>query len=1291
MTPPAESFTIASIELSKPLAPLMTGGRPVLALARWQGRPIGWVSLNPAEKAIPPAELETAVFQQLAWPLILNTLADATPAPASSPPISIVICTRNRPTLLERCLASVVSLQYPAFEVIVVDNAPDDEATRAAAARFRARYVREDRPGLDWARNRGIAEARNDIIAFTDDDATVDPAWLEGIARGFESPAVMAVTGLVAPMELDTPAQTLFERVYGGMGKGFTGRLFHRSQMRPSQMIAIHAVGVGANMAFRRAAFDQVGEFDTALDVGTPSGGGGDLDMFHRIITAGMPLWYEPRALVWHQHRREMPLLERQLYDDGRSFGVYLRKLWKTRSVPRYSLLRFTVFHWGRWLVGRVVAGMLGRHRMPSPLLRAGLRGALASPGAYRATYRSDRLLRHRAPGAPPAAQDALEVSVIVPAFNARSTLAECLESVRNQTCARWEVVVVDDGSTDGTVALAKEYAARDPRIKVVEQQHAGLSAARNLGLAKARYSWVLFLDADDWVLPTQLERMTAVLADDPSLDAVHCGWRIATETGETLEEDRCRATGDLFHLLARHPAFVVHACLIRRRLVQSVGGFDPAFPTIEDWVMWQRVARGGCRFGHVPEPLAGYRMKSGSMSSEVGITMEQGLRAIALGHGTDPSVPCAAPEHAAGRPADEEAEAQLAFLGWPAGIMLARGEDARALLARVKPSPWPGLASYLGEIIYSAAPRALGRARSVWSRIWPEVSANVEAFLLAVEAHASAPGLSRAVRHDLARRILQDSTEPFPVTIGATRGIRLELTDPVTEVPVSSEIERLWCSVEVEGERIGVVELPVCAAVVPSAVLKDAVADQFAWLILGRFFQRTVYRAENIVGEHDTVGWDILLREAWSDATEAAVPMVQENGWIAIEISRPLPDPGSLNPEGTFNVLAGGVSAGAFNLPPKDVKSVQAIRSAINELLGYELCRVVVREALIGSPWDDRRLRDRLRAKADQQSPTGSALPMEWRRLIETSGPVAILERRGELPIGGSGSRRAVLPGEAAADLGLAGRPALVAYVPEIVSRPITPIHRDPGSAAAPAAQATPDVTDRLPILRYTQVAENGTAARARWRVTPRQFELQLRYLRDAGFHSVSLAAWRAAMAHRRPLPGRAVLITFDDGYIDFASEAWPLLRQYGFSALVFVVSERVGGKNDWDPSAAAGDALMDWNALRRLQSEGLEVGSHSATHPRLSSLPVADVVREAATSKTAIERELDRPVSAFAYPFGDHDAAIQHLVGACGYDQGFTCFPSGRASLNGRLLNQPRIEVFGSDDLAAFIAKLE
>ena len=172
----------------------------------------------------------------------------------SLPEISVIVCTRDRPRSLCRCLASLTRLDPGAGEVIVVDNASRTEETREIVSRTPFRYVREERPGLNWARNRGADEARHDIVAYVDDDVRVDPGWIRGIARGFRSPDVDAVTGLVVPAEMETRPQHLFE-IYGGMGKGMEGRCFRGASMSPRALIRAQDVGVGANMAFRRPLY----------------------------------------------------------------------------------------------------------------------------------------------------------------------------------------------------------------------------------------------------------------------------------------------------------------------------------------------------------------------------------------------------------------------------------------------------------------------------------------------------------------------------------------------------------------------------------------------------------------------------------------------------------------------------------------------------------------------------------------------------------------------------------------------------------------------------------------------------------------------------------------------------------------------------------------------------------------------------------------------------------------------------------------------------------------------------
>lgn len=297
-------------------------------------------------------------------------------------PVTVVVCTRDRAASLARCLASLARLDHASYEVVVVDNAPRDDATARVVAATPFRYEREDRPGLDRARNQGIAAARHDLIAFTDDDVEAEPGWLRALTEPFADPRIAGlagVTGRVLPASLETRAEQLFEAYGNGMDKGDRPRLFDPARLTPAELLRVQAVGVGANMAFRRSALSAAGGFDPDLDAGTPAAGAGDLDLFHRLLCAGHALRYEPAARVRHHHRKTIPELRRLLRDNGRSYGVYLRKIWRCRTVSRPELARFAA-GWAAWLVGRLALGLAGRHRLPIGLLWAELSGALQSP-----------------------------------------------------------------------------------------------------------------------------------------------------------------------------------------------------------------------------------------------------------------------------------------------------------------------------------------------------------------------------------------------------------------------------------------------------------------------------------------------------------------------------------------------------------------------------------------------------------------------------------------------------------------------------------------------------------------------------------------------------------------------------------------------------------------------------------------------------------------------------------------------------------------------------------------------
>lgn len=276
--------------------------------------------------------------------------APATPAPSSPapgdppPPISVVLCTRERPEDLRGALASLLAMDYPDFEVVVVDNAPVTDGTArvvAEAADPRVRRVVEEVPGLASARNAGLAAAAHPLVAFTDDDVVADASWLHGIALGFSrADDVACVCGTVPSGELRTLPQAYFDwRV--SWGDNLEPRLYRLAEPPedlPLFPFQVGAYGTGANFAIRTSALGDLGDFDERLGAGTATRGGEDLDIFFRVLAAGFALAVEPSAIIWHRHRADDEALMAQARGYGVGLGAWLTKVALTTEHRRLAL-----------------------------------------------------------------------------------------------------------------------------------------------------------------------------------------------------------------------------------------------------------------------------------------------------------------------------------------------------------------------------------------------------------------------------------------------------------------------------------------------------------------------------------------------------------------------------------------------------------------------------------------------------------------------------------------------------------------------------------------------------------------------------------------------------------------------------------------------------------------------------------------------------------------------------------------------------------------------------------------
>lgn len=230
---------------------------------------------------------------------------------------------------------------------------------------------------------------------------------------------------------------------------------------------------------------------------------------------------------------------------------------------------------------------------------------------------------------------------------------------------------------------------------------------------------------------------------------------------------------------------------------------------------------------------------------------------------------------------------------------------------------------------------------------------------------------------------------------------------------------------------------------------------------------------------------------------------------------------------------------------------------------------------------------------------------------------------------------------------------------------------------------------TSGVKVLAYHWIDPDPGRKLREWGVTPRAFEAQMNALAAGGYRVVGLEEALQVVRGERPLIPGTVALTFDDGYRGLLEHALPVLERLGFRATFFLVTERVGEVNSWD--ARHGDpprALMGWDEAAGLLARGMEIGSHSRTHPFLPSLGERDLEKEIRGSKETIEDRLGRPIRFFSYPHGLYDERCRRLVVAAGYAGAWSSRPGGNRPGTDPFL-QRRTEITCGDTAWSFAFK--
>ena len=925
-------------------------------------------------------------------------------------------------------------------------------------------------------------------------------------------------------------------------------------------------------------------------------------------------------------------------------------------------------------------------------------------------------------------------ISVIVPAFNAATTLDETLASLTRQVFGDWEAIVVDDGSADATLRVAAAWAARDLRIRVIAAPHGGVGAARNRGMAEARGDWIQFLDADDALEPRHLAQMSQAIRSHPQADVLFCGWRVVSSGAEGPEQHPPDLT-QAFAVTARRAPFAIHSALTRRSAVEAAGQFDPDLPAAEDWDFWQRVARTGAKFAPVEGLYARYALRPGSAAHNLGNVLVCGLEVIRRGHAPDPRVHLPDPRHAAGADPGELSVYLAVHAIWVMGAALGLGKPRKVMAQVLKvaagqePSP-----QVVAECLIDGIARTTDAHAHAWLDIWPRVQRDTLRFLAALERRTGAPALARRTLRRI-ELLLADQLKPGEAgQIGGLLVTRIDLDQPLEEILLPRGVERVRCLIEREGVASGrfdvlADERLTQARMAPILEEEHGQAPAFAPVLEGRalWFERLKLNLpfrrrsagpqrprqdtanpaprssddywEKIFSEPDPWKYDNPYERLKYDQTLAAIPRRAFARGLELACA-----------EGHFTVdlagrveqlLATDISATALDraqarcahLTNVEFHQLDLANDAIPGLFDLIVCSEVLYY-----------LRDResLQAFANRigQSLSDDGILISAHANVQTEDPQES-GFRWPHSFGAKGIGEAFA---AAPDLEFTSEFRTELYRIQVFTKSAAPAHRGPrishGSYSSdlpsevaamvgwkvPVASAAAHAG--LPILAYHRVACDGPEALRPFRISPEDFEAQIAWLHAHGYTGITLDEFEAAVWEGAALPDKPVLITFDDGYRDVFVNALPILRRYGFPATIFLVSDKVGGRADWDVRFGPPAELLDWPEIEAMAAEGISFGAHGARHQPLTALTATQLSSELERSRTAIAGRLGRCVT-LAYPYGEFDEAIGRAAYEHGYRLGFSCEPKlWRPGSQG--LTLPRLTVLGDQSLDVFIAQI-
>ncbi|MGE5805442.1 MAG: polysaccharide deacetylase family protein, partial [Ignavibacteria bacterium] len=704
----------------------------------------------------------------------------------------------------------------------------------------------------------------------------------------------------------------------------------------------------------------------------------------------------------------------------------------------------------------------------------------------------------------------------------------------------------------------------------------------------------------------------------------------------------------------------------------------------------------------------------------------------------------------------------------WSSGLIFGSGDDPSKLIKHlpVREKIFFDIPAFTTDF-FKAAILPTGSSFEIWERLYIKNFEVLKSFLQKVEDLTSTPEFVKRSLGSFEKLFFHIADFSSSKIIGSTLGTLIDITQEINHLTTEKHIEKVIIKIKAGEKVFGNIELPVINGFVHKYVIKDAVAENYAWQILGEFFKENIYKKlslSRLIGLkirmsqhkqkihkssanyyeklHDFIGWAIFLQETFNKRywiskrfylparqLKFVQTIIQKHDPVSIEIGNEIPNIRLLKDEITLIITAGGNACAKIKINHgKKFLRAQEIRSIIIKELGYELCKIIVREILLEEELKEKislqkKIRNKYQKNVQQLPPEKQLfnsydISDEIKKITVDGEKAAIIPRRNSLFSDDSSARFALLPTDTGVDsseyyntdgkkirafkndwerkiLNKSDELEYLLYSPNVINAEELGLILDTNRSQStkPQKNALRKLTGNtrdLPVLMYHSVAPSGSDLMSPYRISPVEFENQMQYLYKEGYHTVSFEEWYAAVKLNTPLPGKAVILTFDDGYLDFYNNAFPILTKYSFSAYNFIVTDFVNNVNAWDQKLGEEIPLMTWEHIHELNGKGIKFGSHTSNHKPLTALDPGQLACQFLNSLKTLKDHLRNHINSVAYPYGDYDPVVKHLAGACGFTFALTC-EDGKCNKFSELLALPRIEISGFDTFESFIQKVE